>query len=71
MEGDPVLDIALETSMRRIDVGELAEADYVPGPRLLGAYASTADTATLQVDIARRDLRPLPAAIVKRTSWLR
>ena len=66
VEGDPVLDIALETSMRRIDVGELAEADYAPGPRLLGAYASTADTATLQVDIARRDLRPLPAAIVKR-----
>ena len=52
--------------MRRVDVGELAEAEQTPGRRLLGAFASTADDNTIQVKIARRDLRPLPAAIVQR-----
>ena len=66
VEGDPALDIKPTTSMRAVDVGELAEADYTPGRRLLGAYASTAENEAVQVDVARRALQPLPAAIVKR-----
>ena len=57
------------TTMRRVDVGELAEAEYTPGlegRQLLGAFASTADDSTIAAAIARRDLRPLPAAIVQR-----
>ena len=66
VEGDPVLDVNLKTTMRRVDIGELVEAEYPPGPHLLGAFASTTDGDTLAIDVARRDLRPLPAAIVKR-----
>ncbi|MHB8953982.1 MAG: hypothetical protein ACYC4U_13515 [Pirellulaceae bacterium] len=67
--GDPTLDVALETTMRSIDVGELAEAQYTPGQsgrQLLGAFASTADDTSIEATIARRELRPLPAAIVER-----
>lgn len=66
IEGDPSLDIAVRTDMRRVDVGELAEADYTPGSRLLGAYASTADDEGIQIDVTRRELKPLPAALVRR-----
>ena len=66
VEGDPAVDVDLQTTMRRVDVGELAEAEQMPGRRLLGAFASTADDNTIQVNITRRDLRPLPAAIVQR-----
>ena len=66
IEGDPALDIDVRTAMRRVDVGELAEADYTPGARLLGAFASNVDTEGVQIGVARRELRPLPAAIVKR-----
>ena len=66
VEGDPALDIHVQTQMRPVDVGELAEAAYIPGRRLLGAYASTTADDHLRVDVALRDLRPLPAAIVQR-----
>jgi hypothetical protein len=66
IEGDPALDIDLQSQMRRIDVGELAEAEYMPGRRLLGAFASTAEADTVRATIARRELHPLPAAIVQR-----
>ncbi len=66
VEGDPTLDIAVHTDMRPVDVGELAEADYTPGARLLGAFASTAEDEGVRIDVSRRQLIPLPAAIVKR-----
>ncbi len=66
VEGDPALDIDIQTAMRRVDVGELAEAQYTPGRRLLGAFASTTDNDNVQISVARRALRPLPSAIVKR-----
>ncbi len=66
IEGDTALDISVNTPMRRVDIGELAEADYAPGPRLLGAYASTTDGEAVEIGIARRQLQPLPAAIIKR-----
>ncbi|MHB8970989.1 MAG: hypothetical protein ACYC3X_11240 [Pirellulaceae bacterium] len=67
--GDPTLDVDIvQTTMRGVDVGELAEAEYTPGRpgrQLLGAFASTADDASIQATVARRDLHPLPAAIVE------
>ncbi len=66
IEGDPALDIDIQTAMRRVDIGELVEAQYTPGRRLLGSFASTADSEDVQIDVTRRALRPLPAAIVKR-----
>lgn len=66
IEGDPSLDIGIQTDMRPVDIGELVEARYAPGPRLLGTFASTAGEEKIRLDIARRQLQPLPAAIVKR-----
>ncbi len=66
IEGDPTLDISIHTKMRSVDVGELAEADYMPGARLLGSFASTTDNETVRIDVTRRQLVPLPPAIVKR-----
>ncbi|MFO7906615.1 MAG: hypothetical protein R6U98_28420 [Pirellulaceae bacterium] len=66
IEGNPALDVDLRTNMRPVDVGELVEADYAPGARLLGTFASTTGDETVRVGITRRELRPLPSAIVKR-----
>lgn len=67
--GDPTLDVDVQTKMRSVDVGELAETEYTPGlegRQLLGAFASTADASSVAAAISHRDLRPLPAAIVQR-----
>ncbi len=66
VEGDPALDIDIRTPMRRVDVGELAEAEYTPGRRLLGTFASNDDGESIEIGVTRRALRPLPAAIVQR-----
>ncbi len=66
VEGDPALDVGLETKMRPVDVGEFAEAQQMPGRRLLGAFASTTDDSRIDLIIARRALSPLPATIVQR-----
>lgn len=66
VEGDSSLDIAIHTAMRPVDVGELVEAQYVPGDRLLGAFASKSEQDTIELDIARRALSGLPPAIVQR-----
>ncbi len=66
VEGDPALDIEVQTPMRRVDVGELAEAEYTPGRRLLGTFASTAENEPVLISVTRRALRALPPAIVRR-----
>ena len=57
IEGDPSLDIDVRTAMRPVDVGELAEAEYMPGDRLLGAFASTSESEEVRIDVTRRKLR--------------
>jgi hypothetical protein len=66
VEGDSSLSIKITTAMRPVDIGELAEADYTPGRRLLGAYASTADGDQVQISTVPRDVAALPSAIVQR-----
>ncbi len=66
VEGDSALDIKVQTAMRPVDIGELAEAEYTPGRRLLGAFASTAIDDSVNVDVTRRNLTPLPTAVVQR-----
>ena len=68
VEGSAELDVKLETAgARRVDVGELADADHQPGRRLLGAFAFAGDPSTVKatVAIARPAARPLPPAIVE------
>ncbi|HND55296.1 MAG TPA: hypothetical protein PLV92_22940, partial [Pirellulaceae bacterium] len=72
VETAPELDVQLTVDQegpgrpRKIDVGELAEADYVVGRRVLGAYGFVGGTPTLAADVFRRSALALPEAIVQR-----
>ena len=63
-------DVQVKTSLRKVDVGELAEADYQPGRRLLGAFGYGGDAAEVQVLVARPAEYELPTAIVDRAELL-
>jgi hypothetical protein len=70
VEGSPELDVQVApTGARGVDVGELADAEYQPGRRLLGAYGFVGDDAQIQaevkVSVARHPGYPLYGAIVQ------
>ncbi|MFW5693187.1 MAG: hypothetical protein ACOCWL_03130, partial [Thermoguttaceae bacterium] len=65
VEGDAELDVQVSTDARRVDVGELAEADYLPGRRLLGAFAFVGEPGEVTVDAVRPPGYRLPASIVE------
>ena len=67
VEGHNELDIEVSAgTARKVDIGELAGADYVVGRRLLGSYAFLGQPGIVQVNVARRIGYRLPAAIVER-----
>ncbi|MCO6455903.1 MAG: hypothetical protein J5I93_11450, partial [Pirellulaceae bacterium] len=70
VEGSAELDINVRTPGRRVDVGELYNAEYQVGRRLLGAYAFLGETADVQVDVFRRPGYQLPPAIVQRAEMV-
>ncbi len=85
IEGDDELEIEVMKHPRPVDVGELTDAQYVIGNRLLGTFgystgASTEDTDgapsegsqknSVVVSIANRSLRPLPTTLVERAELL-
>lgn len=55
-----------EKSLRRVDVGELAEADYQPGRRLLGAYEYVGCPPEVKIGVTRRPGYDIPPAIVEK-----
>ena len=66
VEGSAEFDIELQTNGRPIDVGELIDADYEVGKRLLGVFELAGDDLSVDVDIFRRPGYGLPAALVQR-----
>ncbi|MGQ9662683.1 MAG: hypothetical protein ACUVWX_10175, partial [Kiritimatiellia bacterium] len=66
VEGSPELTIELPIHPRSIDIGELADAEYQPGPRLLGVFAFVGEYPSLRVNAHRRPLHPLPPVVVER-----
>ena len=66
VEGSLEQEVQVKTALRKVDVGELAEADYQPGRRLLGAFGYVGDTAHVKLAIARPTGHELPPAIVER-----
>ena len=66
VEGSPELDVVVKTGARRVDIGELVDAEYQPGRRLLGAYGFVGDTAPVAVAVARHPTLGLPPAIIQR-----
>ena len=66
IEGCAELDVRVDTSARPVDVGELADAEYQPGRRLLGAYGFVGDPAAVTLDVLRHPGYDICAAIVQR-----
>ena len=64
VEADPSLRVAVKTDARTVDVGELSEAEYQPGRRLLGAYGFSGNAPTFQLALARDPALPIPEALV-------
>lgn len=65
VEGNAEVSVSLATDGRPIDVGELVDAEYQVGRRLLGVFGF-ADVAEITATIARRPGYGLPAAIIQR-----
>ena len=70
VEGSAESEVQVKTAMRKVDVGRLAEADYQPGRRLLGAFGYAGDGAEVKVAIARPAGYELPTVIVQRAELL-
>jgi hypothetical protein len=66
VEGSAELDVEITKHPRRADIGELVDADYQVGRRLLGAFGYPGDSAEVTVDVFRRPGYGLPSAIVQR-----
>ena len=66
VEGCAELDVRVDTSARPVDVGELADAEYQPGRRLLGAYGFVGDPAAVKLDVLRHPGYAICPAIVQR-----
>jgi hypothetical protein len=65
VEGSPELDVQVATKERRVDIGELVDAEYQPGRRLLGAFGFLGEPAPVKVSVARHPVCGLPPAIVQ------
>lgn len=65
VEGDAELDVQVVTDARRVDVGELVDAEYQPGRRLLGAYGFAGKPPEVKVTVARQPSHALYPAIVQ------
>lgn len=65
VEGNPELTIELPQHPRSVDIGELADAEYQPGPRLLGVFAFVGEYPCLSVKALRRPLYPLPPVVIE------
>ncbi len=66
VEGSADIDVQVKTAARQVDAGEMADAEYLPGRRLLGAYAYGGGDADVRIDVTRHPGYALPRAIVQR-----
>lgn len=67
VEGNPEVSVSLATEGRRIDVGELVDAEAQVGRRLLGVYGFSG-TAAVTAEVERRPGYGLPTAITQRAA---
>ncbi|MGB6045384.1 MAG: hypothetical protein WBF93_19665, partial [Pirellulales bacterium] len=70
VEGSPELDVQIATTARPVDVGELSDADYLPGRRLLGAHAYAGSQTDIKINVFRHPGYALPSAIVERAEMV-
>jgi hypothetical protein len=67
VEGCAEYDLQVVTSDRKVDVGELVDADYQPGRRLLGVYGFAGMPPEVKINVARNPGYPIYPAIVQKT----
>ncbi|MBN2580417.1 MAG: hypothetical protein JXB10_15645 [Pirellulales bacterium] len=68
VEGSAEFETKVKTDARKVDVGELAEADYQPGRRLLGAWGFAGKPPAVNVSMTRKPEYLLSRAIVLRAA---
>jgi len=66
VEGSAELDVRVTEYPRKVDIGELVDAEYQPGRRLLGAYGFLGDPPPVRVSVTRHPGLGLPPAIIQR-----
>ncbi len=66
VEGSAELDVEVQTSARKVDVGELADATCQPGRRLLGAYGFVGEPVEATIKVARHPGFGLHPTIVQK-----
>ncbi|NUQ63983.1 MAG: hypothetical protein HUU20_16010, partial [Pirellulales bacterium] len=72
VEGTAELHVEVKAAQRarRVDVGELVDAEYQPGRRLLGVFGFVGEPAAITVDVSRHPGYGLDPAIVQRAELL-
>ena len=66
VEGSAELEIDLTTAARKVDVGELVDAAYRPGRRLLSAFGFVGSPTAVSARVIRPEGYGVPAAVVER-----
>lgn len=66
VEGNEELDVRVVSHPRPVDIGDMVDAHYQPGPRLLGAYEFVGAPPAVTVKAGRPSLLGLPSAVVQR-----
>ncbi|MFW5802630.1 MAG: hypothetical protein ACOCWJ_01815, partial [Verrucomicrobiota bacterium] len=66
VEGNEELDVRMVSHPRPVDIGDMVDAHYQPGPRLLGAYEFVGPPPAVTVDAERPSLLGLPSTVVQR-----
>ena len=70
VEGSADLDVRVTEHPRAVDIGELVEAEYSPGKRLLGAYGFVGPPKPIGLAITRHPEAGLPPVIVQRAELI-
>jgi len=65
VEGSAELDVRVAAHPRKVDIGELVDAEYQPGRRLLGAYGFLGDPPEVRVSVSQPPGLTLPPAIIQ------
>lgn len=65
VEGSAELDVQINAKMREVDIGELVDAEYKTGKRLLGVYRFVGDSPEASLSFLRHTAYDLPAVLVQ------
>lgn len=65
VEGHPEIDVSVVQHPRAVDMGELVDAEYQVGKRLLGVFSYVGSDGQTSVDVVRRTIHALPTTIVQ------